>query len=383
MKKSRLNIYKFLVVLLVPVLLVACASGDKDDTSPAEMNIEETGQASVDHDYEDGIGYDEIQEDYPGDSEETANVIDGENADTSKDITDGKDYMLNDTHDKIIRRVELNLETKTFDELVKSIETQVYELGGYVEQSRITGRHYNSDNLRYGVMVIRIPRETVNGFLNNIGSIANIVEKAENVDNVSLQYVDIESQKKSLEIEQERLLGLLERTEKMEDIMSLEARLTTVRYELQNLATEIRTIDNLVDYSTITMDIQEVELMNVDIETEETVGTRVKRGFEEKLHGFTKGFEDFAVWFILNLPLLIVMTIIIVIVIVIVKKIIKKIFGNDILNSKGNNRVSEDDDSNKSDDNLPDSEEVNDSNDNGDEFVEVHEEYENHEDEQK
>ena len=88
-------------------------------------------------------------------------------------------------------------------------------------------------------------------------------------------------------------------------------------------------------------------------------------------------------WFILNLPLLIVMTIIIVIVIVIVKKIIKKIFGNDILNSKGNNRVSEDDDSNKSDDNLPDSEEVNDSNDNGDEFVEVHEEYENHEDEQK
>lgn len=348
MKKSKLNICKFLVLLLVPVLLVACASGDKSDTSPAEMYNEETSQALSDQDYENVMGYDEMQAEHSDEnniesSGKADNAVDGESADTSKDITDGKDYLLNETHDKIIRRVELNLETKSFDELVKSIETQVYELGGYVEQSRITGRHYNSDNLRYGVIVIRIPRETVNGFLNNIGSIANIVEKAENVDNVSLQYVDIESQKKSLEIEQERLISLLERTEKIEDIMSLETRLTSVRYQLQNLATEIRTIDNLVDYSTITMDIQEVKLMGVSIETEESVGTRVKRGFEEKLQSFTKGSEDFAVWFILNLPLLVLMIIIIVIVVVIVKKIIKKIFEKDNPNSKGNNKVNEDD----------------------------------------
>src|SRR5690554_2823893 len=122
MKKSRLNIYRFLVLLLVPVLLVACASGDKDDTSPAEMDYQETGQTSSDQDYEDGLGYDEIQEEKLGDSEKAANAVDGENADTSKDISDGKDYLLSETHDKIIRKVELNLETKSFDELVKSIE---------------------------------------------------------------------------------------------------------------------------------------------------------------------------------------------------------------------------------------------------------------------
>lgn len=339
MKKTRLNIYGFLVLLLVPVLLVACASGEMSDKSSDEKNYEETSPA-LDQGYESEIEYDDFQEEAADGSGNDVNA-DGENGDTSKDITDGKDYLLSDTHDKIIRKVDLNLETKAFDELIKSIETQVYELGGYVQQSNLTGRHYNSANLRYGVMVIRLPRETVNGFLNNIGNIANVVEKSENVDNVSLQYTDIESQKKSLEIEQERLLSLLERTEKLEDIMQLEARLTTVRYELQNLETEIRTIDNLVDYSTITMEIQEVELMSVDIETEESIGTRVKRGFDEKRHSFTKGFEDFAVWFILSLPLLLVVIIIIVIILVVVKKIIKKTFENDNSNNRKKNIVNE------------------------------------------
>ena len=271
MKKSRLKIYRFLVLLFIPALFVACSSTEKDYSSPYDLNSEDAKQEVSDDDYPNEIGYDAEQGDYIEEVEKSADAVDGENTDTSKEITDGKDYLLNDTHDKIIRKVNMDLETKSFDELVSAIETQVYELGGYVEESRITGRHYNSDNLRYGVMIIRIPRETVNGFLDNIGSLANVVEKAENVENVSLKYVDIESQKKSLEIEQERLISLLERTEKMEDIMSLEARLTTVRYELQNLATEIRTIDNLVDYSTITMNLKEVKLMSPSIEKEESV----------------------------------------------------------------------------------------------------------------
>ena len=359
MKKSRLKIYRFLVLLFIPALLVACSSADKSETSPFESNDTEAKQELSDGDYENGVGYDEGQGDYVEEAEKSADTGDGESADTSKEITDGKDYLLNDTHDKIIRKVDMDLETKSFDELVSSIETQVYELGGYVEESRITGRHYNSDNLRYGVMIIRIPRETVNGFLNNIGSVANIVEKAENIENVSLKYVDIESQKKSLEIEQERLISLLERTEKMEDIMSLEARLTTVRYELQNLATEIRTIDNLVDYSTITMNLQEVKLMSPSIEKEESAGTRIKRGFDEKLQSFSEGFEDFAVWFVLNLPLFIVMIIIVLIIIIIVKKIIKKIFEKDNFYKSVNKVI--------------DTEEVANSADIDDESVKVHE----------
>ena len=359
MKKSRLKIYRFLVLLFIPALFVACSSTEKDYSSPYDLNSEDAKQEVSDDDYPNEIGYDAEQGDYIEEVEKSADAGDGESADTSKEITDGKDYLLNDTHDKIIRKVNMDLETKSFDELVSSIETQVYELGGYVEESRITGRHYNSDNLRYGVMIIRIPRETVNGFLDNIGSLANVVEKAENVENVSLKYVDIESQKKSLEIEQERLISLLERTEKMEDIMSLEARLTTVRYELQNLATEIRTIDNLVDYSTITMNLQEVKLMSPSIEKEESVGTRIKRGFDKKIHKFSKGFEDFTVWFVLNLPLFIVIIIIVLVITIIVKKNNYKIFKKDNSSYKEDNKVNEKNNFNKTEESIIDSQEVN------------------------
>ena len=79
-----------------------------------------------------------------------------------------------------------------------------------------------------------------------------------------------------MEIEQERLFGLLEKTETLEDIVSLESRLSSIRHELQMLETELRTIDNKVDYSTVTIHISEVERLTPTTEEKETVFTNLK-----------------------------------------------------------------------------------------------------------
>ena len=44
--------------------------------------------------------------------------------------------------------------------------------------------------------------------------------KNESVDDVTLRYVDVDSHKKALETEQERLLALLEKAENVEDIIA-------------------------------------------------------------------------------------------------------------------------------------------------------------------
>ena len=54
------------------------------------------------------------------------------------------------------------------------------------------------------------------------------------MDDVTLRYVDVDSHKKALETEQERLLALLEKAENVEDIITIENRLSDVRYELEN-----------------------------------------------------------------------------------------------------------------------------------------------------
>ncbi len=320
MKKLYFRVYKVMLLVFVSLLLVGCASKDMSKHDSGSVDPARPAETAV---WDDGFKGD-VDEDLGGYTDGEAKVEETQ-ASSGGETSNTKGNVLYDSNDKIIRKINLSLETQAFDELVNSIETQIGELGGYIESSRITGRHYNSDNLRYGTIVARVPKETVNGFVNNLGNIANITEKAENVENVTLQYVDIESRIQALEIEQERLLTLLERAQDIEVIISLESRLTNVRYELQSLNTQIRTIDNLVDFSTVTMEIQEVRLMSVGIDTEESIGDRIARETRESFYRFKENFADFVVWFVVSLPYIIFWVIIIVIAVFLLKRFRNKL----------------------------------------------------------
>ena len=68
-----------------------------------------------------------------------------------------------------------------------------------------------------------------------VSEIGNVTQKNESVEDVTLQYVDVESRKKALETEQERLMELLSSAENMEDLLAIESKLSEVRYEFGKL----------------------------------------------------------------------------------------------------------------------------------------------------
>ena len=55
------------------------------------------------------------------------------------------------------------------------------------------------------------------------------------------------------------ILELLEKAGTVEDIITIEGRLSEVRYQLEAYASQLRTFDNQVDYSTVHINISEVE----------------------------------------------------------------------------------------------------------------------------
>ena len=57
----------------------------------------------------------------------------------------------------------------------------------------------------------------------------------------------------------------------MEDIITIEQRLSDVRYQLESMESQLRSYDNRVDYSTVYLYIDEVEVYT-PVE-EETVGS--------------------------------------------------------------------------------------------------------------
>ncbi len=234
---------------------------------------------------------------------------------------------------KLIKNVNLSVETEQFDVLMPNLEKQVTVLGGYIEDMSSYNRndHYSSDYvgtkyLRYASMTVRIPKENLDAFLNEVGEQSNIVSRSENVTDVTLQYVDLESHKKALTTEQDRLIELLEQAETVEDIITIEGRLSEVRYQLESMESQLRTYDNKIDYSTVYLNIDEVERYTPTEEV--TTGERIRNGFADSLKGVGRGISNFAIWFVVNLPYLVVWAVIIVIIILVVRAVIKKIEKN-------------------------------------------------------
>ena len=212
---------------------------------------------------------------------------------------------------KLIKTVDLNVETESYDTLVAGLESQIAELGGYIEyQYQYNGSGYsNYQETRYANMQVRIPVNRLEEFIVRVGEQSNITNKEERVEDVTLRYVDLESHKNALMTEQERLLDLLTVAETVEDIITIEQRLSDVRYQLESMESQLRTLDNQIDYSTINLSIREVKRLTPT--QEKTVWDKIKNGFSESIYNVGHGMMNFFIWFVVNIPYIVIWAVVI------------------------------------------------------------------------
>lgn len=225
---------------------------------------------------------------------------------------------------KLIKTVELEMETKEFERMMSELETQIQDLGGYIENlETYNGSSYSSHrSSRWANLTIRIPETALSGFLQNMSEIGNVVRRSDSVEDVTLSYVDMESRRDTLKAEQARLLELLEKAETVEDMIALEERLSNVRYGLESMESQLRTIDNQVDYSTVYLNLSEVkELTPVE---EKTDLQRITEGFADSLKEIGNGIKESAIWFVIHIPYLVIWAAVIAALVLILKKRGKK-----------------------------------------------------------
>lgn len=302
--RKRKNVKAMIVLIILTLSLTACSS--KNDTTQNDLAGSDYGNgeaASPEMDYDTSTG--------------VASGTDG-----AEEVEDSVNQNSVSTNRKLVRNISLELESLEFDSTMKLITDKVNSLGGYIEKSEIQGDRYEGTGNRYANLVIRVPSTEVDSFINLIDKNTYVVNKQESTEDITLKYVDAESHVKTLEIEQERLLALLEKAGKLEDIVTLEDRLSDVRYELENYASTLRTYDNLVEYSTVTVTVDEV--VRITPLEGKSAWDRMGSGFKESIYNIRDGFVDFVVWLVVNIPYLIIWGIILLIIALIGIKANKK-----------------------------------------------------------
>lgn len=298
MKKKM---YVAMVAMMTAVALSGCGKGANYE-SIADTAMATDAAAGVE--WTDDSAEMAVEEEMGGTSASTVNTDD-----------------VKQSQDKIIYTYNYSVETKEFDNFMDMVDARISEYGGYTESADINGNEALGQ-YRYANLVIRIPSDRIREFLDMVSTNSNVTYSHKSSDNVTLQYVDLQSHIKALKVEQESLMNLLAKAESVEDIISLQSQLTQVRYEIESYESQLRTFDNKIDYTTLYLDVSEVK-RETTVE-KLTYGQEIMTGLSDTFYELGQGLRSFSIWFIVNLPNMVVWAVILAVLFVVVRFVVKK-----------------------------------------------------------
>lgn len=208
---------------------------------------------------------------------------------------------------KIIKNANLGLETREFDIHVAHIKERAAQMGGYVASSNISGRKPQAygDSGRYASLTIRIPQESMETFLQDTRALATVTYDQTGSTDITNEYTDTERRLDIYETQYERTMLLLEKAEEMEAIIALETELSRLTYEIESLRSQLTSWDDLVNFSTVYIEIMEIPPSTPLTTSNDTFGTRVSEGFQGTWNGILVFLEGLAVFLLAASPVLI------------------------------------------------------------------------------
>ncbi len=223
--------------------------------------------------------------------------------------------------DKIITTVSISMETLEFDETSEKLSELIKKYKGYVENSHISHNNYiYSSGLKHANYTIRMPKENLDGFVNDIKAIGNIISENTSKEDITKKYRDTESRLRVLETKEKRILSLLEKADKMEDIIALENQLSEIIYQKENLTASLMEMDDKVDYSTVYLELREVAKLTAGKNEKTPFLTKLANAFKDSIYYFSQNIEDFIISIVYLLPYLIIIVIVIYLIRILVKK---------------------------------------------------------------
>lgn len=174
----------------------------------------------------------------------------------------------NTTERKIIITAEYEIVVKDISAVIKAFNEKVAAVGGYVQSSSTS-----EDNAEF---TFRIPAGKLGEFLSFAENTGKVTYSSQKGEDVTIEYHDIQSELKSLKIQEERLLALLESAASLDNILAIEKQLGEVRTSIEKITTRLNELNNLVDYATVNVSID-------DEGEDETFGVLLIKSFKASI----------------------------------------------------------------------------------------------------
>ena len=153
----------------------------------------------------------------------------------------------------IVRTGEMSLVVEDVTSARDGIAQLAVRLGGWVVSSRISGEE---EDMR-GWISIRVPDETFDqAFAELRGLAVRVTSESTSTEDITEEYIDLQSRLKNAEATESQYLALLEKAEDVEDILRIYEVLSWQRYEIEQIKGRIQYLERTSAMSLISIDLR-------------------------------------------------------------------------------------------------------------------------------
>lgn len=211
-----------------------------------------------------------------------------------------------DNERKVMYNASVSLEVDDIGKSIDEVEKNVRELNGYVVEV-----NYTSNNEQdYGSITLRIPTDSLTAFLDGLEDYSGkVIEKRVVGQDVTEEYVDLTSRLKAKRVVEARLLDLLSKAEKTEDLLKISNDLSIVQEEIEQVMGRMKYLDNKTEFAEVAMNFMDVSIPIPDVKGNEELktGEKIKKTFAASVNSIMGFFSGLAVFLIGYSPILLLL----------------------------------------------------------------------------
>lgn len=180
-----------------------------------------------------------------------------QSADGSLGVGDGPSLAEASATRYRIKETTYHLNVADFESALGDLRTAVRTNGGYVGSEDFRTHRIETTTWREGTIVLRVPVDQYAAVIGHIEGAGTVTEKTSETIDVTGKVVDLQARLANLRVQRDRLRGLYNRSDTTEETLEIQERLSTVQSDIERLEGKLRTLENRVAYSTVTVHLTE------------------------------------------------------------------------------------------------------------------------------
>jgi hypothetical protein len=156
----------------------------------------------------------------------------------------------------IIKNAELSLLVADTDNAIDRTAQVAADTGGYILSSRVWYQEWLGDNYKYATITIGVPAHQFEVAMRRLRGLAvRVVDENASGQDVTDEYVDLQSRLENLEATRDRIRTFLEQTTTVTEALTINEELKAVEEEIELVQGRMNYLFDRAAYSTITVNL--------------------------------------------------------------------------------------------------------------------------------